>query len=222
MESSASRTAPPPRRAGLVRATAALLLFGAPLLLPARPLDASMVLRTSLDDMLEACPLVFEGRVVEAWSEVSPAGIHTWVRFDVEKRIKGAAPAALALRFRGGRVGDVAEEVTGSPIPEVGERGIYFVESADRFLVNPLYGWHQGRVRIVRTGDGRDRVLTSRGEPIVGVETPEVARAKQRSGLDRSTGVAIGIRADGRVPATQALRAEEFEAALAARLERVR
>jgi hypothetical protein len=204
-----------------------MLLLGAPLLLPAPPLGASMVLRTSLDAMLEACPLVFQGVVVDVWSEASPAGLHTWVRFDVEKRIKGAAPATLALRFRGGRVGDAAEEVTGSPIPEVGERGIYFVESADRFLVNPLYGWHQGRVRIVRTGDGRERVLTSRGEPIVEVEAPAApaggaARSRQQPEIDRGTGVAIGIRADGRVPATQALRADEFEAALAARLERVR
>jgi hypothetical protein len=183
------------------------------------------VLRASLDEMLRDCPLVFEGVVVDAWSVSSPSGVHTWLRFRVDETLKGTASEALALRFRGGRIGDVVEEVAGSPIPQVGERGIFFVESVERFLVNPLYGWDQGQVRILRGADGSDRVHTSQGHPIVAVEdaaTVSARAAQPTGGTAFSTGVAAGIRADARAHADQALRAEDFKAALAARLERVR
>lgn len=209
------------------RGAAAAFLVSVSLLAPAVPLGASVVLRTSLDEMLADCALVFEGTVVEVWTESSRGRLHTWVRFRVDERIKGAAPAMLALRFRGGRIGDVIETVAGSPIPEPGDRGIYFVESVDRFLVNPLYGWEQGLVRVLRTADGSNRVYTSRRHPIVAVEVPAAptepaARAQAREGIVTSTGVALGIRADARAPPAQALRVEDFEAALAARLGAVR
>jgi len=206
------------------RCAAAALLVSASLLAPAVPLGASVVLRTSLDEMLADCPLVFDGTVVEVWTESSRGGVHTWVRFRVDERIKGAAPATLALRFRGGRIGDLIEKVAGSPIPEPGDRGIYFVESVDRFLVNPLYGWEQGLIRVLRAADGSDRVYTSRRQPIVAVEIPATPteRARAREGVVASTGVALGIRADARATPAQALRVEDFEAALAARLGAVR
>lgn len=222
-----SRAGQQGRHARRARVAAAACLAAAWVFAAPAPLRASVVVQASLDEMLAACPLIFEGVVLDVSSESDPTGIHTWVHFRVDRRIKGAAAATLALRFRGGRVGDRREEVSGSPIPEPGERGIYFVESVDRFLVNPLYGWDQGRIRIVRAADGGDRVLTSHGHAIVAVEEPAAPSARatqalQRDGIARSTGVALGIRSDARARAEQALRAEEFEAALAARWERLR
>lgn len=188
------------------------------------PVHASVVAPVALDEMLDHCALVFRGSVVESWSEASTAGIHTWVSFRVERRLSGRSPDTITLRFRGGRAGDRVEEVAGSPIPVPGERGIYFVESLDRFLVNPLYGWHQGRLRIVRGRDGRERVATSRGHPVVAIGSAGTPRTRS-TGLrpeEESAEVAAGVTSDAGAEAEQALSVDRVEAALAARLEALR
>lgn len=186
---------------------------------------ASVVRPATLDELLVRCSLVFRGTVLESWSEASPSGVHTWVRFRVEKRLAGHAPETIALRFRGGRAGDRVEEVAGSPIPGMGERGIYFVERLDRFYVNPLYGWHQGRLRIVRAADGHDRVLTSRGQAVVGIDGSTAMRRRAEESPPGGIPVpdtAIGIRADAHAGLVNALRLDVLEAALAARLGALR
>jgi len=176
---------------------------------------ASTIARADLDQMLAACALVFEGEVVEVRAVREADGIHTWVRFAVLDTIKGAAGETLSLRFQGGRIDGEGSEVVGSPIPELGERGIYFVEAVDRFLVNPLYGWHQGRLRLARDGAGAARVLSSAGDPVVSIGAAPAAATRGIAAPDdsaRGIGVARGA------PLESALRVEQVKAALAARL----
>lgn len=179
---------------------------------PARFANASTVLEVGVADLLEHCELIFEGEVTEVWSEPSPRGIHTWVRFEVRDVLSGPAlGSSLVLRFLGGRVGDRIEEVAGLRIPERGERGFYFVESLRRFQVNPLYGWDQGRLRIVLDRAGQSRVVTADGWPVVGIDRAPV------KGLGRlSSRVARGIRVDPEIPLSRALSPAGLKAALAA------
>ena len=59
-------------------------------------------------------------------------------------------------------------------VPQVGERGIYFVESLERSQVHPLYGWSQGHFIVEMDDTGADRVMTTRKQPVTGLtlDTP--------------------------------------------------
>jgi len=177
---------------------------------------ASTLARADLDQMLAACALVFEGEVLEVRAVRGADGIHTWVRFAVLDTIKGAAGDTLSLRFEGGRVDGEGSEVVGSPIPELGERGIYFVEAVDRYLVNPLYGWHQGRLRLARDRAGATRVLSSASEPVVSLGAVPPAAAMRGIAAPGDSARGIGV-ARG-APIESALRVEQMKAGLAARL----
>lgn len=173
---------------------------------------ASTVLEVGVADMLEHCELIFEGEVAEVWSEASPRGIHTWVRFEVRDVLLGPQVGpSLMLSFLGGRVEGRIEKVMGLRIPERGEHGFYFVESLRRFQVNPLYGWDQGRLRIVPDQAGRPRVVTADGWPVVGIDRASVEGRRRLSSR-----VARGIRADPETTRSHALSPEGLKAALAA------
>jgi hypothetical protein len=177
--------------------------------------QASTLARADLDQMLAACALVFEGEVVEVRAAREADGIHTWVRFAVLDTIKGAAGDTLSLRFQGGIVAGEGSEVVGSPIPKLGERGIYFVEATDRFLVNPLYGWHQGRLLVTRDRAGAARVQSSAGAPVVSIGAAPAAGVQGIAAPDET---ASGIGVAPGAPLESALRVEQVKAALAARL----
>ena len=71
--------------------------------------------------------------------------IHTYVTFRVVDVIKGTHNRPeIILRFLGGTVVEISLDVSESTLPEFGQKGVYFVESLDRFQVNPLYGMDQG------------------------------------------------------------------------------
>lgn len=169
----------------------AILLIALAASLPAR---ASTVLEMSFRDLLTHAELVFEGRVTARQSFLEADGlIYTRVDFDVRDVLKGEhAGTTLALRFLGGTLGPRRLEVTDMQMPEPGETGIYFIESLDTALVNPLVGWSQGHFLIEPQAGGEPGVLTSRHEPVLGLEsvdTPPVT-----AGLNAfSKGVAKGV-----------------------------
>lgn len=198
-----------------IRTTFSAGIIASGLLLVLNPLltaHASTVLEVGVADMLEHCELIFEGDVVEVWSEASPRGIHTWVRFEVRDVLLGPQVGpSLVLSFLGGRAGDRIEKVIGLRVPEHGEHGFYFVESLRRSQVNPLYGWDQGRLLIVPDRSGRPRVVTADGWPVVAVDRVAV------KGLGRlSSRVAKGIWANPETTRSHALSPTELKAALAA------
>ncbi|MBP1747385.1 MAG: uncharacterized protein H6Q54_2000, partial [Deltaproteobacteria bacterium] len=113
----------------------------------------------------------FEGTVtaIEA-RQNSQKRIHTYVTFEITDIIKGEYPSSIiTLRFLGGTIDDVTMVVSDMRLPQEGEHGIYFVESLERFQVNPLYGWSQGHFIVERDGTGSDRVMTNRRLPVTGV-----------------------------------------------------
>jgi hypothetical protein len=160
---------------------------------------AASVRQVTLNEMLAACPLVFEGRVtaVEAQEDSRGGRIHTYVTFEVQDVIKGEDPGSfITLRFLGGRMGDVTMTVSDMTMPRAGERGIYFVESLERFQAHPLYGWSQGHFIVVPDSAGTDRVMTGTGHPVTGIDgdvTQDPADSQPGPVSDPKTGVAAGV-----------------------------
>lgn len=132
---------------------------------------AGSVRRVSMDEMIQQCQLVFEGKVLELEArENQYKRIHTVITFEVLEVVKGQySQNKIELSFLGGTVGEVSLVVSDMMFPEVGEHGIYFVESLEKVLVNPLYGWSQGHFVIEPDTMGKSRVMTNRKKTIVDV-----------------------------------------------------
>jgi hypothetical protein len=175
---------------------------------------ATAIQQMGLSEVAGASELVFEGRVIAAEVRPGPDGrrIYTYVTLQVLDAIKGQAPGeTVQLRFLGGTLGDLTLAVSDMHVPEIGEHGIYCVESLQRPQANPLYGWDQGHY-IIRPdiADGQEKVYT-RGQQAV---TGFVAEASQRAASPFSRGYALGmsVRQDG--ASTRALTLEQFKQGL--------
>ena len=132
--------------------------------------NATSVREVSMDEMLQQAQFVFEGTVTAIETRRNSQGrIHTYVTLEIIDIIKGEFRSdTITLRFLGGTVGDVTMVVSEMRLPQEGEHGIYFVESLERFQVNPLYGWSQGHFIVERDGTGSERVMTNRRLPVTG------------------------------------------------------
>ena len=126
------------------------------------------VLAVSLEQLSTASQLIFEGEVIDLTSDfdADQTSIHTYVTFRVVDVVKGTYnQPEITLRFLGGTVGEIGLNVSDSTLPELGEAGIYFVESLDRFQVNPFYGMDQGHFLILEsTGQ---RIMTTRNRRVI-------------------------------------------------------
>lgn len=141
---------------------------------------ASTLLRVSVDELTQRAEFVFEGEVVSVQAQRSGARgmISTFVTFNVIDTIKGSASVeSIELKFLGGNLEGERLEVNGSRIPELGERGVYFVESLTQDLINPLLGWSQGQY-LIQTEDGVEQVTSVNARPIVSVAAPSAATAE--------------------------------------------
>ena len=141
------------------------------LLMPISYGNASSVLEVSLNEMLQQSQFVFEGTVtaIEARENIQKR-IHTYVTFEIKEIIKGKYLSnIITLSFLGGTIGDVTMAVSDMRLPQIGEHGIYFVESLERLQVHPLYGWSQGHFIVERDVTGIERVMTNRRLPITAV-----------------------------------------------------
>ena len=105
------------------------------------------VLAVSLEQLSTASQLIFEGEVVGKTSEfnANQTSIHTYVTFRVVDVVKGTYnQPEITLRFLGGTVGEIGLNVSDSTLPELGETGIYFVESLERFRSIHSTAWIKG------------------------------------------------------------------------------
>ena len=126
------------------------------------------VLAVSLEQLSTASQLIFEGEVVGKTSDfnANQTSIHTYVTFRVVDVVKGTYnQPEITLRFLGGTVGEIGLNVSDSTVPELGEAGIYFVESLERFQVNPLYGMDQGHFLVLESNG--QRFMTTRNRRVI-------------------------------------------------------
>ena len=173
---------------------AALALIGAGFLLAAFAVTSAFgttLLSLSVNSLSEQAEFVFEGEViaVEAQRSGSRGMVSTFVTFRVIDTLKGDAGAIdIELKFLGGTLNGEVLEVNGSRLPKLGERGVYFVESLSRDLINPLLGWSQGQY-LLKTVDGVESMTTVDAKPIIAISPTEVVSGSQSTQtLGASTG----------------------------------
>ena len=126
------------------------------------------VLAVSLEQLSTASQLIFEGEVIGKTSafNANQTSIHTHVTFRLVDVVKGTyTQPEITLRFLGGSVGEIVLNVSDSTLPELGEAGIYFVESLERFQVNPLYGMDQGHFLIFESLG--QRIMKTRNRRVI-------------------------------------------------------
>ena len=149
---------------------------------------ASSILEVNVSQLVNQSESAFEGEVVAITPEMSADGqIYTYVDFLVLDALSGnfSTGESITLRFTGGTVNGLTLTM-GSTIPRVGEHGVYFIESNDAQLINPLYGWSQGHYRIQSNGD----IIAGNEQIVIGVEK-SLNNTPLKTKL--STGLAKGI-----------------------------
>ena len=114
--------------------------------------NASVILKKSFSQVIQGSELIFEGRVVSKETRPSPINDmpFTYFTFGIIDIVEGDYPdQTIELGFMGGPKGDLVLKIADMRMPEVGERGIYFVTTLNEQYVHPLTGWHQGHYLIM-------------------------------------------------------------------------
>ena len=141
----------------------------------AGPVAATSVRQLTFAELCDHSDLVIEGRVVaaEARADGLGGGIGTYIRIEVLDRLKGPdVGPELELRFAGGTVAGHSLTISDLRIPEVGELGIYFVESLGERQINPLVGWSQGHfLELVDNQAGVPRIFTPDKRAVLGIRS---------------------------------------------------
>jgi hypothetical protein len=185
---------------------------------------AASVRQVTMDEMLQQCRFVFEGKVLALEArENNQKRIHTYVTFEIHDIIKGEYSGdTITLSFLGGTVGDVTMGVSDMKLPQMGERGIYFVESLETSQVHPLYGWSQGHFLVQPDDTGTDRVMTSNEQPVTEVikDIPvDQMNSSQETTSLLSKGVAKGVSFTQKNNSIKGLTVEEFKKILREKME---
>ena len=132
-------------------------------LLKADPAKSSVVLRVSFDQVVQGSELIFEGQVVSKEPRPSPINGKPFTYFTIQiiDVIKGSYMSpTIEIGFMGGQLGEFTLKVSDMRMPELGERGVYFVESLTEQQVHPFFGWHQGHYLVIPDQQtGIDRVI---------------------------------------------------------------
>jgi len=114
--------------------------------------SATTVIKKSFNRVAQESELIFEGRAISKETRPSPtSGMpFTYFVFEIIEVIKGNYPdQTIELGFMGGPQGDRILRVSDMRMPEVGERGIYFVKTLKEQHIHPLSGWHQGHYLVI-------------------------------------------------------------------------
>lgn len=162
----------------------------AALLLPVVNSHATTVLRLPFEEVCNQAEFIFEGRVVDVAARMDDEGRYIWTHVVIEvlEAIKGRHDAnQIELKFAGGSLNGLTLDVGEMHVPQVGEHGIYFVDSLSRQLVHPLVGWDQGHYRVERTPDGVRRMITADGSFIESILPQQIA------GEEFSRGIPYGV-----------------------------
>jgi len=149
---------------------------------------ASSILEVDFQQAVNKAESIFEGEVVATTPEMSADGIiYTYVDFLILDVLSGDLNVgeSITLRFTGGTTNGLTFSV-GSTIPAIAEHGVYFIESMDRQLINPLYGWSQGHYRIQADG----HIIAGDNQVVIGADKNATNTA---SNTKLSKGIATGI-----------------------------
>jgi len=158
-----------PSGSSLARIGAALILL-ALVLSAARAGLATTVVAKSFEAICHEADMVFIGsvsRVESRWAAPEQGTIDTLVTFSDLVPLFGVEDEEVVLRFAGGAVDGMREEIAGMPHFRVGDRVVVFARHGR--LVSPVVGFHQGLFRVVER-DGVPVVLNQGRFPVTAVE----------------------------------------------------
>ncbi len=117
--------------------------------------QASTILKQAVEELARKSAVIARGRVVRAQSRWSGDGMRiiTDVELAVSETLKGSPGARVRVTQPGGRVGDIAQTVSGLAAFSEGEEVLVFLGDprGGRYLVE---GAVQGKYRIDRGSDG--------------------------------------------------------------------
>lgn len=136
-------------RCGFAGAVAAMLVA------LAAPVWATTVVSKDFAALCGQADMIFAGTVtaVESrWVDGTRQAIETLVTFGDLTWVRGEADETVTLRFAGGEVDGIREEIAGMPSFAVGERRVIFAR--DGIYVSPLVGFDQGALAVVEGPGG--------------------------------------------------------------------
>ena len=133
---------------------------------------AATILKADLDQAAKESELIFEGRAVSKETRPSPISgkPFTYFTFEIIDLIKGSyQQPTIEIGFMGGTLGNITLKVSDMKMPEIGERGIYFVEKIGEQQIHPLFGWQQGHYLVITNQTtGQDMVIPVQQEHLKG------------------------------------------------------
>ena len=137
----------------------------------ASPAGATVVVPMAEADLVAQADAIVVARVTAIESHADRGHIYTNVALAIDETLKGDSVPTLTVRLLGGRVGDHAAWVEGSPEFRRGERALLFL-TAHRDGTPRVAHLYQGKFSIVRSPAGEDMAVR---ETPAGVRLPSGA-----------------------------------------------
>jgi hypothetical protein len=129
---------------------------------------ATTVVPMSIERLTAASSHVVEGVALQTWSQWNPQHtlIHTYTKFQVQRVLKGQAPAVLMVKQLGGTVGTTVQKIAGVRHLRPGEQTVLFLRPGDELdgtLV--ITGLMQGNFAVRTAQNGA--LMATNGMPEV-------------------------------------------------------
>jgi len=175
----APRQRRPPTPIGKTRRRSAAAVLSIALALLSARASATTVVAKDFAALCTEADLIFVGTVTSVesrWADASQAAIETLVTFDTPTWLRGMPRPSVTLRFAGGEMDGLREEIAGVPRFALGEQRVIFAHEG-RF-VSPIVGFDQGAMRVVGGPDGAI---------VVGMEATSDGRGALRLGTPGGT-----------------------------------
>jgi len=116
------------------------------------PLRGATLERLSLDDLIVKSTAIVRGTVTDSWTAFHGRDIQTHYRIQVSERFKGPAQTTVEVIAPGGSVGDLHQNVAGSPVLNKGQEFVFFLWTS-KSGVTWITGLTQGLFALSGSGD---------------------------------------------------------------------
>jgi hypothetical protein len=155
-------------------------------------LEATLVPRMSLEEVVNASESIVQGTVVRTWSDWDEAHKYIWTHYEIQvaDKLKGVVAGKFVVSEPGGAVGETELQIAGTPQYAVGEEVVLFAERTPLGYLRTC-GWGQGKFQVARTAaDGQATVRTAvKGVQLV--ERPAAQAKPQGTPLGEVNGLEL-------------------------------
>jgi hypothetical protein len=144
---------------------------------------ATTIVAKSFAALCREADMIFVGTVAEVgsqWRDRERMEIETLVRFTGVTPVHGIDGGDVTLRFGGGEVDGIREEIAGIPKFLPGRRVVIFAREGK--AISPIVGFHQGCFHVVE-GPAGSVVQNADGRPVTGVENGALLLGRPEDGV---------------------------------------